>query len=84
VAFGENDIKSVEDLAGAVTDDLLGWTERKDNEVIKHKGALDGFDVSRADAEAMIIAARVKAGWIEPPSATEAAAEEPTAQAQSA
>jgi N utilization substance protein A len=84
VAFGENDIKSVEDLAGAVTDDLLGWTERKDNEVIKHKGALDDFDVSRADAEAMIIAARVKAGWIEPPSAAEAPAEEAAAQAQSA
>ena len=84
VAFGENDIKSVEDLAGAVTDDLLGWTERKDNEVIKHKGALDGFDVSRPDAEAMIIAARVKAGWIEPPSTAEAPAEEAAAQAQSA
>ncbi len=83
VAFGENDIKSVEDLAGAVTDDLSGWTERKDSEVTKHKGALDGFDVSRSDAEAMIMAARVKAGWIEPPSETEAA-EEPAAEPQGA
>jgi N utilization substance protein A len=83
VAFGENDIKSMEDLAGAVTDDLAGWTERKDSEVTKHKGALDGFDVSRSDAEAMIMAARVKAGWIEPPSETEAA-EEPAAEPQGA
>ena len=30
VAFGENDIKSVEDLAGCATDDLIGWSERKD------------------------------------------------------
>ena len=27
VAFGENDIKTVEDLAGCATDDLVGWTE---------------------------------------------------------
>ena len=32
VAFGENDIKTVEDLAGCATDDLVGWTERKDGE----------------------------------------------------
>src|SRR6202167_2281086 len=30
VRFGEHDIKSVEDLAGCATDDLAGWTERKD------------------------------------------------------
>ena len=29
VAFGENDIKTVEDLAGCATDDLVGWTERQ-------------------------------------------------------
>src|SRR5260370_26245307 len=29
VKFGENDIKTVEDLAGCATDDLVGWTERK-------------------------------------------------------
>jgi N utilization substance protein A len=67
VAFGENDIKSVEDLAGAVPDDLVGWTERskeKDAEPVRHKGALDGFDVGRADAEAMIMAARIAAKWV--------------------
>ena len=32
VKFGENDIKTVEDLAGCATDDLVGWTERKDGE----------------------------------------------------
>ena len=30
VKFGENDVKSVEDLAYCATDDLTGWTERKD------------------------------------------------------
>jgi len=64
VAFGENDIKSVEDLAGCATDDLTGWTERKDGETIRTPGALEGFEISREDAEAMIMQARVMAGWI--------------------
>ena len=64
VKFGENDIKTVEDLAGCATDDLAGWTERKDGEAVKHAGILDGEDVSREDAEALIIQARVVAGWI--------------------
>src|SRR6266478_5377433 len=48
VAFGENDIKSVEDLAGCATDDLVGWSERKDGgEPTKHPGILDANDISR-------------------------------------
>ncbi|WP_371348381.1 transcription termination factor NusA [Ancylobacter sp. IITR112] len=66
VAFGENDIKTVEDLAGCATDDLTGWTERKDGEVVRVAGALDGFELSREDAEQLIMQARVKAGWITP------------------
>jgi len=65
VKFGENDIKTVEDLAGCATDDLVGWTERKEGgEQTKFPGALDGIEISRDDAEAMIMQARVKAGWI--------------------
>jgi N utilization substance protein A len=64
VKFGENDIKTVEDLAGSATDDLVGWTERKDGETVRHPGVLDGFDLSREEAEGIIMQARVKAGWI--------------------
>ena len=67
VAFGENDIKTVEDLAGAIPDDLIGWTERKkekDAEPVRHKGALDGLEVGRKEAEEMIMAARIAAGWV--------------------
>jgi len=67
VAFGENGVKTIEDLAGLDTDELAGWTEKQANETVSHKGILDGFDVSRSDAEAMIMNARVKAGWIEAP-----------------
>jgi N utilization substance protein A len=76
VAFGENDIKTIEDLAGCATDDLVGWTEGRGPEAVRHQGALDGFELSRAEAEAMIMAARVKAGWIEAPVETEATEDE--------
>src|SRR5579862_8985264 len=81
VSFGENGIKTVEDLAGCATDDLAGWTERKDGEAVRQAGILDSFAVSREDAEAMIMQARVKAGWITeadlaPPPAEEAPAAE--------
>src|SRR6266568_3286569 len=65
VKFGENDIKSVEDLAGCATDDLVGWTERKEGgEPTKFPGILDANEISRDDAERMIMQARVIAGWI--------------------
>ena len=74
VKLGENDVKNIEDLAGCATDDLVGWTERKDGETIKNAGFLDGIDLSRDEAEAMIMDARVKAGWVEAPA--EVAAED--------
>src|SRR5208282_1600134 len=83
VRFGENAIKTVEDLAGCATDDLAGWTERKDGETKREPGILDGFEVSREDAEAIIMQARLKAGWVSeadlaPPPVEEA----PAAEAQ--
>jgi N utilization substance protein A len=65
VALGTDGIKTIEDLAGCSTDDLVGWTERKDGEMVREPGALTGLDVSRSDAEALIMAARVDMGWIE-------------------
>ncbi|MDO9383975.1 MAG: transcription termination factor NusA [Hyphomicrobiaceae bacterium] len=67
VAFGENGVKTLEDLADCATDDLVGWTERKkekDAEAVRHKGVLDGFEIGRKEAEDMIMAARVLLGWI--------------------
>jgi transcription termination/antitermination protein NusA len=81
VRFGENGIKTVEDLAGCATDDLAGWTERKDGEAVRQAGILDGMDLSRDEAEVLIMRARVKAGWIsEADLAAPAAAEEPAAE----
>ena len=65
VKFGENDVKTVEDLAGCATDDLVGWSERKDGETIRHAGFLDGIEISREEAETLIMRARRAAGWVE-------------------
>lgn len=89
VALGENGVKTIEDLAGCATDDLAGWTERKDGEAKREPGFLDGFELTREECEGIIMQARVKAGWVSeadlaPPPAAETAAEteaEETAQA---
>src|SRR6204780_3636411 len=72
VKLGENGVKSLEDLADCASDDLVGWT---DGDTAK-PGFLSGSEVSRAQADAMILDARVRAGWIEAP----APEEEPQAQ----
>ncbi|HEX8233270.1 MAG TPA: transcription termination factor NusA [Caulobacteraceae bacterium] len=66
VALGEAGIKTVEDLAGSVPDDLRGYYETKGTERVREAGALESFNLSPEDAEAMIMRARVAAGWIEP------------------
>src|SRR5690606_33402356 len=64
VALGKDDIKTVEDFAGCAADDLVGWSERKDGETKRFDGTLSAFPLSREEAEDMIMAARLKAGWI--------------------
>ena len=84
VAFGENDIKTVEDLAGAIPDDLIGWTERskeRDAEPVRHKGVLDGSGIGRKEAEDMIMAARIAAGWVTEEELERARAEQAAAAA---
>ena len=81
VRLGENDVQTVEDLAGLVPDDLKGWYETRDGERVREAGMLDGLDVSGEDAEAMIMKARVKAGWIDPSELEEEAGDEAEAEA---
>jgi N utilization substance protein A len=71
-ALGEHEVKTLEDLAGCATDDLLGYYETaKDaagkTERVRIVGALEGFDLTADDANAIIMKARVKIGWIEAP-----------------
>ncbi len=64
VAVGKDGVKTVEDFAGYAVDDLVGWKERKDGETKTFAGVLGEFGVSRAEAEQMVLAARLQAGWI--------------------
>ena len=65
VAFGRNGIRTIEDLAACATDDLLGWTETSGDAVTMHPGILSEISVSRKQCDAIILQARVRAGWIE-------------------
>ena len=71
VSLGEDGVKTMEDFAGYAVDDLVGWKERKDGETKHFPGVLADHDVSRAEAEQMVLAARLKAGWISPDEAEE-------------
>ena len=64
VALGEEGIKTIEDFAGCAADDLVGWTERKDGETKRFEGIFSKFEVTREEAETMIVQARLAAGWI--------------------
>ena len=65
VALGETEVKTVEDVADCATDDLAGWTQRQHKETTRYPGFLDKFGLTRPQCEDLILAARVKAGWID-------------------
>jgi transcription termination/antitermination protein NusA len=89
VALGEGGIKTVEDLADCATDDLTGWTEKKETGTERHKGILEAFELSKSDMEDLIMSARVVAGWVsledviktKPAEAEAASAEVPQSEA---
>ncbi|HEY1427130.1 MAG TPA: transcription termination factor NusA [Caulobacteraceae bacterium] len=66
VTLGEKDVKTLEDLAGLIPDDIRGYYESKDGERVREPGILDDYNLSPEDAEGLIMRARVAAGWIEP------------------
>ena len=79
VALGEAGVKTLEDLAGCATDDLIGYYEsNKEKERVRIPGALDAFSLSSEEVNAIIMKARVKVGWIE--EEPEAPAEEEAAE----
>jgi len=64
VALGKDEIKTMEDFAGCAADDLTGWSERKDGETKRFPGIFDGIEISKVEAETMVMAARIKVGWV--------------------
>ena len=70
-ALGTGEVKTVEDLADLVPDDLRGWFEAKDGARVRQPGLLESFNLSPEDAEALIMRARVVMGWVEAPEVVE-------------
>jgi N utilization substance protein A len=77
VALGEKGVKTLEDFAGFTGDDLRGWFETKGGERVREPGVLEDFQLTQEQADALVLNARIAAGWIEaPPEEEEAPAEE--------
>ena len=65
VRFGENEIKTVEDVAGLVPDDLNGYSEYKNGERTREPGMIEDMKLTDVEATRLIMMARVAAGWID-------------------
>src|SRR5471030_1392978 len=57
VALGEGGVKTVEDLADLATDELRGAFESQNGERVRVAGALETFNLSTEEAEALILRA---------------------------
>lgn len=75
VALGEKGVKTLDDFAGFTGDELRGWFETKNGERVREPGVLETFELSQEQADALILNARIAAGWIEAPPEDEAADE---------
>ena len=77
VALGEAGVKTLEDLADLATDELRGAFENRSGERVRNPGALESFNLSVEDAEAIILKARVAAGWIDAADLPQSVEDEP-------
>jgi N utilization substance protein A len=67
VKLGEQGVKSVEDVAGLVPDDITGYREPgPDGKPVWVEGILKKGEMRKDDAQLFVMNARVAAGWIEP------------------
>lgn len=71
VMLGEKGVLNLEDFAGLTGDDLRGWFEARNGERVREAGLLESFALTSEAADAMIMGARIAAGWIEAPLAPE-------------
>ena len=67
VRLGEEGVKTLDDVAGLVPDDITGWREPgPDGKPVWVEGVLKKGEMRKDDAQMFIMRARVAAGWIEP------------------
>lgn len=67
VKLGAEGVKSVDDVAGLVPDDITGYREPgPDGKPVWVEGILKKGEMRKDDAQLFIMKARVVAGWVEP------------------
>ena len=66
VALAEDDVKTLEDFATCADWELAGGWTVVDGERVKDDGILEPFDMSLAEAQTMVMTARVMLGWVDP------------------
>lgn len=72
VRFGRHYIRTVEDVAGLIPDDITGWRDKdEDNKPIFREGILKKGEMRKNDAQMFIMKARVKVGWVSEDAITE-------------
>ena len=65
-ALAEDGIKSLEDFATCADWELAGGWTTVDGERVKDNGILEPFDVSLAEAQELVMTARIMLGWVDP------------------
>ena len=65
-ALAEDGVKSLEDFATCADWELAGGWTTVNGERVKDDGLLEKFDVSLAEAQDMVMTARVALGWVDP------------------
>ncbi|MTJ04681.1 MAG: transcription termination/antitermination protein NusA [Sediminimonas qiaohouensis] len=82
-ALAEDDVKTLEDFATCADWELAGGWTTVDGERVKDEGLLEKFDVSLAEAQNMIMTARVMLGWVDPEELNkDEEADEPAAESE--
>ena len=81
VALAEDGVKTLEDFATCADWELAGGYTTIDGERVKDDGLLESFDVNLAEAQELVMTARLMLGWVtEEQLAEDAAAEEGEAE----
>ncbi|SES09080.1 NusA antitermination factor [Tranquillimonas rosea] len=65
-ALAKDDVKTLEDFATCADWELAGGWTTVDGERVKDDGLLEKFDVSLAEAQNMVMTARIQLGWVDP------------------
>jgi N utilization substance protein A len=65
-ALADDNVKTLEDLATCADWELAGGWTTVDGERVKDDGVLEKFDVDLAEAQNIVMTARIMLGWVDP------------------